>query len=290
MRDRHAGEFAEIHSVGRALDLLEIMQRAAPAGIRVSDAAATLGVDPATVSRLMSTLITRGYASRMPSRRYTLGCALVAACLRLDRPLASGGGRADEAHRRRLRRNRVPHATGRHGGRHIGSVDRRPTRHDRRRNRAELSSLGDGGGACPPWHTSGCAKPRAAAGRAISGFYHADQDDVARSQCGDASWPPQRHLCRGRRGRLVPELLRHAAPTRWERREAGGGCQLRGRASRERAPAHQASVTTRMAGLRFVIWTVQAIQAANERCVRTDRKSRSEIIPPPKRLPIPSAF
>jgi DNA-binding IclR family transcriptional regulator len=59
MRDRHAGEFAEIHSVGRALDLLEIMQRAVPAGIRVSDAAATLGVDPATVSRLMSTLISR---------------------------------------------------------------------------------------------------------------------------------------------------------------------------------------------------------------------------------------
>jgi len=73
MRDRQTGEFAEIRSVGRALDLLEIMRRAAPAGIRVSDAAATLGIDPATASRLMSTLITRGYASRMPSRRYTLG-------------------------------------------------------------------------------------------------------------------------------------------------------------------------------------------------------------------------
>ena len=70
MRDRQTGEFAEIRSVGRALDLLEIMRPAAPAGIRVSDAAATLGIDPATASRLMSTLITRGYASRMPSRRY----------------------------------------------------------------------------------------------------------------------------------------------------------------------------------------------------------------------------
>jgi IclR family transcriptional regulator, acetate operon repressor len=73
MMDRQAGDFGEIRSVGRALDLLEIMQRAAPAGIRVCDAAATLGIDPATVSRLMSTLITRGYASRMPNRRYTLG-------------------------------------------------------------------------------------------------------------------------------------------------------------------------------------------------------------------------
>jgi len=73
MTDRQAGEFAEVRSVGRALDLLEIMQRAAPTGIRVSDAAATLRIDPATASRLISTLITRGYASRMPNRRYTLG-------------------------------------------------------------------------------------------------------------------------------------------------------------------------------------------------------------------------
>jgi IclR family acetate operon transcriptional repressor len=73
MTVRQAGDFAEIRSVGRALDLLEIMQRAAPAGIRVCDAAATLGIDPATASRLMATLMTRGYASRMPNRRYTLG-------------------------------------------------------------------------------------------------------------------------------------------------------------------------------------------------------------------------
>ena len=70
MTIRQAGDFAEIRSVGRALDLLEIMQRAAPMGIRVSDAAATLGIDPATASRLMATLMTRGYASRMPNRRF----------------------------------------------------------------------------------------------------------------------------------------------------------------------------------------------------------------------------
>jgi len=64
---------AEIRSVGRALDLLEIMQRAAPAGVRVGEAAERLGVDPATASRLLSTMLAHGYASRMPNRSYTLG-------------------------------------------------------------------------------------------------------------------------------------------------------------------------------------------------------------------------
>ena len=70
---RGAGERAEIRSVGRALDLLEMMQRKAPAGIRVRDAAKHLGVDPATASRLLSTLMGHGYASRLPNRRYMLG-------------------------------------------------------------------------------------------------------------------------------------------------------------------------------------------------------------------------
>jgi DNA-binding IclR family transcriptional regulator len=63
---------AEIRSVGRALDLLEIMQSAAPAGVRVCEAADHLGVDPATASRLLSTLMAHGYASRMSNRRYLL--------------------------------------------------------------------------------------------------------------------------------------------------------------------------------------------------------------------------
>jgi IclR family acetate operon transcriptional repressor len=70
---RGAGERAEIRSVGRALDLLEMMQRRAPAGIRVRDAARHLGVDPATASRLLATLLSHGYASRLPNRRYMLG-------------------------------------------------------------------------------------------------------------------------------------------------------------------------------------------------------------------------
>jgi IclR family transcriptional regulator, acetate operon repressor len=73
MTDPAADDHAEIRSVGRALDLLDMMQRAAPAGIRVRDAASHLGVDPATASRLLATLITRGYATRMPNRSYTLG-------------------------------------------------------------------------------------------------------------------------------------------------------------------------------------------------------------------------
>ena len=73
MIDPAADDHAEIRSVGRALDLLDFMQRAAPAGIRVRDAATHLGIDPATASRLLATLISRGYASRMPNRRFTLG-------------------------------------------------------------------------------------------------------------------------------------------------------------------------------------------------------------------------
>jgi DNA-binding IclR family transcriptional regulator len=64
---------AEIRSVARALELLEILQRRAPAGIRAREAAEQLGVDPATVSRLLATLIAHGYASRLPNRQYMLG-------------------------------------------------------------------------------------------------------------------------------------------------------------------------------------------------------------------------
>jgi IclR family transcriptional regulator, acetate operon repressor len=71
--ERQAGDRAEIRSVGRALDLLEMMQQKAPAGIRVRDAALHLGVDPATASRLLATLMGHGYASRLPNRRYMLG-------------------------------------------------------------------------------------------------------------------------------------------------------------------------------------------------------------------------
>ena len=93
MIDPAADDPAEIRSVGRALDLLDFMQRAAPAGIRVRDAAAHLGIDPATASRLLATLMSRGYASRMPNRRYTLGArSLRLASGWIDRLLQVGRG------------------------------------------------------------------------------------------------------------------------------------------------------------------------------------------------------
>lgn len=63
----------EIRSVGRAFELLEMMQLRAPDGIRVQEAAQHLNVDPATASRLLATMIAHGYASRLPNRRYMLG-------------------------------------------------------------------------------------------------------------------------------------------------------------------------------------------------------------------------
>lgn len=63
----------DIRSVARALELLDMLQRRAPAGIRAHEAAEQLKVDPATISRLMATLIAHGYASRLPNRHYTLG-------------------------------------------------------------------------------------------------------------------------------------------------------------------------------------------------------------------------
>lgn len=67
------GDHAEVRSVARALDLLELMQRKAPAGIRVREAAEQLGVDPATISRLLATMVAHGFASRLPNRLYMLG-------------------------------------------------------------------------------------------------------------------------------------------------------------------------------------------------------------------------
>lgn len=71
--DQSVRDRPEIQSVGRALDLLEILQHAAPSGVRVCEVADRLGVDPATASRLLSTMISHGFASRMPDRSYTLG-------------------------------------------------------------------------------------------------------------------------------------------------------------------------------------------------------------------------
>lgn len=62
-----------MRSVERAFSALEFLVEAAPRTVRVVDVAARIEVDPATASRLLTTLTARGYASRTPQRRYTVG-------------------------------------------------------------------------------------------------------------------------------------------------------------------------------------------------------------------------
>ena len=196
MTDRQAGDFAEIRSVGRALDLLEIMQRAAPAGIRVCDAAASLGIDPATASRLMATLMTRGYASRMPNRRYTLGArSLRLASGWIDRLLqvadapmrriADGCG--ETVYLLQLVGSEAVTLARLIGGR-----------------RALVE--GEIGPSYPLWATAAgralLGTLPAAQGLALlpaepfPGLHPKNQDDMVRSLLGDAGRPPQRYSCR----------------------------------------------------------------------------------------------
>lgn len=65
-----------VRSVARALDVLDALREASPLGLRVTDLADRLGVDAATVTRLLQTFVSRGYASQLASRRYTLGPAV----------------------------------------------------------------------------------------------------------------------------------------------------------------------------------------------------------------------
>jgi IclR family transcriptional regulator, acetate operon repressor len=62
-----------VQSVGRALELLDLLGKTAPDGLRVTSAAKILGVDPGTTSRMLSTLVRRGYASKLPDRSFTVG-------------------------------------------------------------------------------------------------------------------------------------------------------------------------------------------------------------------------
>lgn len=64
---------AFVESVGRALDVLELLKDAAPHSLRVTDLALQFGVDPATISRLMGTLVDRGFATRLPDKTFTVG-------------------------------------------------------------------------------------------------------------------------------------------------------------------------------------------------------------------------
>ncbi|WP_245951231.1 IclR family transcriptional regulator [Phytoactinopolyspora halophila] len=74
-----------VQSVERVLDLLELM---ADSGgeIGLSQLAAESGLPMPTIHRLIGTLVRRGYARQLPSRRYALGPRLV--------PLGENAGRA----------------------------------------------------------------------------------------------------------------------------------------------------------------------------------------------------
>jgi len=63
-----------IASVDHALHLAIVLQQEGP--LRVSDAAARLGVSPSTAHRLLAMLVYRGFAEQRPDRRYEAGHVL----------------------------------------------------------------------------------------------------------------------------------------------------------------------------------------------------------------------
>lgn len=65
-----------VQSVERVIDLLEVLADA-PGEVSLTALAEAGGLPPSTVHRLMATLVRRGYARRLPSRRYVLGPRLI---------------------------------------------------------------------------------------------------------------------------------------------------------------------------------------------------------------------
>lgn len=82
-----------VQSVERALDLLEMLAEFdGDAGL--SELSERSGLPLPTIHRLMRTLVARGYARRLPSRRYALGARMI--------PLGEAAGRQLGAGARRL--------------------------------------------------------------------------------------------------------------------------------------------------------------------------------------------
>lgn len=71
-----AAQAGGVQSVGRALDILEIL---ADAGgeMAISDIASATELPLPTIHRLLRTLVSRGYAHQTPRRRYALGSRLI---------------------------------------------------------------------------------------------------------------------------------------------------------------------------------------------------------------------
>lgn len=70
------GESSGVQSVGRVIDLLELLAEA-PGEVSLARLAGASGLPPSTVHRLMATLVDRGYARRLSSRAYVLGPRLI---------------------------------------------------------------------------------------------------------------------------------------------------------------------------------------------------------------------
>lgn len=65
-----------VQSVARTFALLEALA-AAGGELSLSELAASTGLPPPTIHRLLRTLVDGGYVRQLPSRRYLLGPALV---------------------------------------------------------------------------------------------------------------------------------------------------------------------------------------------------------------------
>jgi IclR family transcriptional regulator, acetate operon repressor len=71
-----AGRSGGVQSVGRVLDLLEIVGESG-GEIGLSELAARSGLPLPSIHRLVRTLVDRGYMRQMPNRRYVLGARLI---------------------------------------------------------------------------------------------------------------------------------------------------------------------------------------------------------------------
>jgi len=74
-----AGERYRVQSLGRALDLLELIAARGKDGARLTDLARALDMSKAAVYALLQTLLARGFLSDTgegPNRRYRLGNSL----------------------------------------------------------------------------------------------------------------------------------------------------------------------------------------------------------------------
>lgn len=81
-----------VQSVERALDLLEILAEVGgDAGL--SELSEQSGLPLPTIHRLMRTLVARGYARRLPSRRYALGARMIRLGESAGRQLGAGARR-----------------------------------------------------------------------------------------------------------------------------------------------------------------------------------------------------